>query len=235
MKTLAIVVLAPLLALAQSKPAGAGHWEGAIKTPQMDVKIAVDLVQNAKAEWIGSMDVEPQNAKGVPLSNITVKGSKISFKIAGMGENAPSFDGELAPDGKSIKGDTGGPQGSAPFELKWVSEPKVVTPKKEAPIAKEFEGAWDGSIETPDGKTLRTRVKLSNADGQGKGTFNSLDQNNVDMPISDIVTGNKKLSFALKIAGGSYEGALNDPGDEIKGTWTQGMFTAPLVLKKQKP
>ncbi len=232
MRILALLALSSALAFPQSKPAGAGHWEGAIQTPGGDVEIAVDLAQNEKSEWVGDIDIAQRNMKDAPLTSIKIDGAKITFALFASA-GAPAFAGEIAPDGKAIKGDVTVGDTSMPFTLKWVSDAKVALPVKSAPLAKEFEGTWEGTIDTPNA-TLRIQLKLANGADGATGTLISLDQGGVELPMSDIKSEGGKLSFELKAAGGSYSGALNQEAGTITGTWTQGGNSLPLNLKKAK-
>ncbi len=232
MKVLALLALSSALAFPQSKPAGAGHWEGTIQTPGGDVEIAVDLGQNDKNEWIGDIDIAQRNMKDAPLTSIKVDGAKITFALFST-PGAPAFAGEIAPDGKAMKGDFTAGDTSMPFTLKWVSDPKVALPAKSAPLAKELEGTWEGTIETPNA-TLRIQVKLANGADGAAGTLVSVDQGGMEIPISDIKGEGDKLSFEVKIVGGNYGGTLNKEASTITGTWTQGGNSLPLNLKKAK-
>src|SRR6476469_1724102 len=78
-----------------AEPVGAGgHWEGEINLPQSQVlQVKVDL-EEASGAWKGTIDIPAQGAKGLPLEQITVQGSKVRFVIAGV-PGAPTFDGTL--------------------------------------------------------------------------------------------------------------------------------------------
>lgn len=221
-------VVAPL-ALAQSKPAGSGHWEGTIQLPDRELKVAVDLAQNEKSEWIGDIDIPEQGAKDMPLSKAAVKGTTVSFALEGI-PGDPSFEGELSPDGKAIKGNFVQGGGSFAMQLKWVSEPDVKVPAKSTAVAKEFEGTWEGTLSVPNGTQLRLRLKLANgAGGTATGVLNSLDQGGQDIPINTVTQKGSHIKLEIRLVNGSYEGDLK--GDELVGSWTQGM-ALPLTFKR---
>jgi hypothetical protein len=227
---LAIVALALPLASAQNKPAGTGHWEGSIQVPDHELKILVDLAQNDKAEWVGAIGIPEQGLKEFPLSKIVVKGSAVSFVMSGV-PGEPAFQGDLTPSGKAIKGNFTQGGASLTFELKWVSEPSVKPGAKSTAVAKGVEGTWEGALTTPDGTKLRLRVKLSNgADGTATGTFNSLDQGDIAMPLSTITQKGSAITLELKMVGGTFNGEVK--GDEMVGTWMQGPGSLPLTLKR---
>jgi hypothetical protein len=218
------------LALAQGKPAGSGHWEGTIQLPDRELKVAVDLAQNDKGEWIADMDIPEQNAKDVPLSKIVVKDASVSFALEGI-PGDPSFTGQLSTDGKTLRGDFTQGGGSFAMVLKWVSEPDVKLPAKSTAIAKEFEGTWEGTLSAPNGQQLRLRLKLASGASGATGVLNSLDQGGQDIPINTITQKDAHIKLEVKLVNGFYEGDLK--ADELSGTWNQGM-PLPLTFKRAK-
>jgi hypothetical protein len=226
---LPIAIVTALLAPAQSKPAGAGHWEGAIQVPDHELKIAVDLAQNAKGDWIGAIGIPDQGLKDFALSKVSVKGASVAFVMSGI-PGDPSFEGQLSASGKEIKGNFS--QGGAllPFELKWISEPSVKEPAKSTAMAKEFEGNWEGTLALPTGSALRLLLKLANGAGGATGTLVSVDQGGIELPVTTITQQGASITVEVSAVGGKFAGDLN--GAELAGTWTQGPGSLPLTLKR---
>ncbi len=224
-----IALIALPAALPQSKPAGSGHWEGTLQVPDHDMKVAFDLAQDEKGGWIGTFAVPEQNMKDFPLGKIVVKGTSVSFELPGI-PGDPSFQGDISPDGKSIKGDFAQGGGSIPMQAKWVSDANVKLPARSTPIAKEFEGAWEGVLNTPDGQKLRIRVTLANGSDGATGTFASLDQGGNEVPLTTITQKASQITLELKMAGVTYSGEIK--GEEIAGTFTQGPGSLPLTFKR---
>jgi hypothetical protein len=226
---LLIAFATALLAPAQSKPAGAGHWEGAIQVPDHELKIVVDLAQNAKGDWIGTIGIPDQGTKDFALSKVSVKGASVSFVMSGV-PGDPSFEGQLSTSGKEITGNFS--QGGAllTFELKWVSEPSVKEPAKSTAIAKEFEGNWEGTLALPNGSALRLLLKLANGAGGATGTLVSIDQGGVELPASTITQKGAAITVEVSAVGGKFDGELKK--GELAGTWTQGPGPLPLTLKR---
>ena len=225
-------VLALSIASAQSKPAGAGHWEGAIQLPDRELKIEVDLAQNPQGEWIGSFTLPDQRVKDAPLGKISVKGAAVGFAIEGI-PGDPNFKGDLSPDGRTLKGEFTQGGGSLAAELKWISEPHVTLPAKSTAIAKEIEGVWEGTLAIPNGPEIRLRCKLANGANGATGTIASLDQGGVDVPLTTITQKDGKLVLEVKTIGGSFTGELKN--GELAGEWTQGRGSLPLVMKRPAP
>jgi pimeloyl-ACP methyl ester carboxylesterase len=90
----AFLTFLPLPSLAAEDPV-AGHWEGEIQLPNAgQLQVMVDLTREGDA-WKGDIDIPAQGAKDVPLTGISVEGSKVKFSISGVPGN-PTFDGTLA-------------------------------------------------------------------------------------------------------------------------------------------
>jgi pimeloyl-ACP methyl ester carboxylesterase len=120
---------APLLiGAAPPAPAGAsGHWEGTIDIPGTALQVKVDLTVTAGA-WSGSIDIPAQNAKGLPLEDVTAAGGQVHFLIRGV-PGAPAFDGSLAAG--EIRGTFR--QGGASFPFHLGREPLVPPRRPQEP------------------------------------------------------------------------------------------------------
>ncbi len=92
------------LAVAGAEEASiAGHWEGEIELPGTKLGFDIDFSPNADGSWSGDISIPMQNAKDLPLGNITVKGRDVSFEISGV-PGAPIFQGTLSDDAQKISG-----------------------------------------------------------------------------------------------------------------------------------
>jgi pimeloyl-ACP methyl ester carboxylesterase len=121
----AIACSAPLRA-AETPPL-AGHWEGELELPGGAGKMAikVDLKPGeAPLGWSGTIDIPAQGAKGVPLTDLRIEGSKARFTIVGAPGN-PTFDGTFA-EGK-ITGSFSQGQVNVPF---WLGRERLAEPGK---------------------------------------------------------------------------------------------------------
>jgi hypothetical protein len=98
-------------------------------------------------------------------------------------------------------------------------------------LSKEFEGLWEGVLEA-GGQQLRLQVKLRNVSGTGSGTVVTIDQGNVEIPITSVSQNQRQLEFTVRAVNGSYAGTLSPDGSTLDGKWTQAGNSAPLVLKR---
>jgi uncharacterized protein (TIGR03435 family) len=100
--------------------------------------------------------------------------------------------------------------------------------------AQDLTGAWQGTLQPPAGNPLRIVIQLSRAADQSwQARMYSIDQGG--QPINGTVTiQGAVIKIAIPAIGGTYEGRLNDAGNVIAGSWTQGA-PAPLSLVKATP
>ncbi len=217
--------------LAQTKVSPAGHWEGSITTPAGELKVIVDLSLDAKGAWIGDIDIPDQGVKDLPLRDVSISDESVSFGLP-TGQGDPKFKGKLSADGAAIAGDFFQGGGKVPFTLKRTGEAKVYVPASIPEIPEKFVGKWEGKLETPAG-TLRLVFNLSNKDGAGTGTIDSLDQGAMGIPISLISASENSIKIGVQVVSGEYGGKLSEDGKTLTGEWSQGGGTLALVLTKK--
>jgi len=204
-----------------------GHWEGTIQAAEKSVNIEFDLTKNG-----GTFNLPARNLKALPLSNVALNGTAVTFEIKGDGGGV--FQGTVSADGKSIEGTFSmrGPQPmEIPFTLKRTGDARIEAPPKSAPIGKELEGKWVGKLEV-GGKQKQIGLTLTNhSDASSTGNLTS---DGIEIAIGSIVQKGRDLTLDLKNIGGSYSGTLRDDGT-IVGTWTQTPFIGPLVFRRDSP
>ena len=98
------------------------------------------------------------------------------------------------------------------------------------PGAAAIEGSWEGALKIPVGD-LRLRLNVSRGDGGLKATLDSVDQGARGIPVSDISFAEGRLVWRIANIGASYEGQMNEAGDLVAGTFTQG---AKLTLNLRR-
>ncbi len=215
---------------AQAPGDPSGHWEGSIQAEGKAVKIEIDLARDAKGGITGTFSNPGQELKGLPLSNLAVEGSAISFQIKGSpGERA--FKANLSGDGQSMSGDYSQSGYTVPFDLKRMGDARFEAPVKNPPVSRAMEGTWKGTLEA-DGKQLRAILTLSNqADGTASGKLVSVDEG-LEIPISSIAQKGSDLTLVMKSVGGTFVGTLNAEASELAGTYTQRQIGLPLTFQR---
>lgn len=229
-----LLVPAPSL-LAQTAVDPSGHWTGAIHVPAFDnnqareVNIEVDLARNAKGVLAGTYGQPAGGVKGLPLSAVAVDGNSITFEL--KVSDGGLFRGTLS-DATTMSGAFTTSQGgySIPFSLTRTGDARIAPAPKSAPIGKELEGTWNGTLEV-GGKQERLVLKMANQpDGTATGTILDIDGSRVEIPIA-MTQNASNVTIDVASVGGSYVAVLNG-GTELVGTWTQGPATLPLTFKR---
>jgi hypothetical protein len=93
------------------------------------------------------------------------------------------------------------------------------------------EGAWEGALQTPGGKLRLGLTITKTPEGALAAKLDSIDQGAMGLPLQDVSFTAGTLKFALKMAGATFEGKLNEAGVEITGTFVQGA-EMPLTWKR---
>lgn len=208
-----------------------GHWNGSLEGPAGSLAIEVDL-DKADNGWIGSISIPAQGATGLPLDAISFNSGKASFHLKGV-PGDPTFSGSLSADGKVLQGDFVQGGASQPLKLSRTGEAKVEVPKPSPPVAAQFVGTWEGTLET-GAAALRLVLTITNGKTGAEASLMSVDQGNAQIPVSGIAQTETKLSLQVNAVGGGYEGEINKAGTELTGTWTQAGNSLPLELKKKE-
>lgn len=103
----------------------------------------------------------------------------------------------------------------------------------QTPPSQDMTGTWQGSLQLPDGKALRTVLKITKGDGGVlKGNFYSIDQGGQPLPVSSIALQGNTFTYAIAMIEGKYEGKLSADGNTVTGEWSQGPNPLPLVLTR---
>ena len=234
MRSLAAIFFASA-ALCQAAESAAGHWEGSAQIPGGVLQLIVDLSQESGKGWIGSIIVPGFGVKGAPLGDIAVKDSEFAFAIKGAlgGERAgqAKFKAHLTPEGH-LAGDFMQGGNTAPFALEKTGPPQVELPPCSTAVSKELEGEWKGDYEL-NGYPRHVTMKFANRGADGDGVeFVIVGKKTNNVPVTLVTQEGDFLSIKSDEFGITYEGRFHKEAGEIKGTFTQGPFELPLVMRR---
>jgi len=103
---LALAFHAALIHAADSR-AILGHWKGLtlVKPGEYEVETEVDFSQGAQGGPVGKLSFTTNGQFDMPVNSLAVEGSHAQFAVTDEGGVVSSFQGWLAEDGASIKGD----------------------------------------------------------------------------------------------------------------------------------
>jgi uncharacterized protein (TIGR03435 family) len=103
-------------------------------------------------------------------------------------------------------------------------------------FAQNVTGTWQGSLQGPQGRTLRIVMKITRADDESlKTVMYSIDQGGAPINASSTTQQGSSIKIAVTAIGGSYDGRISADGNSITGNWTQGPGPAPLNLTRATP
>lgn len=112
------------------------------------------------------------------------------------------------------------------------AESKSDNPKESDAKQDAEQDVWAGGLNV-GAVTLRLEIVIREEDGEQNAKMVSVDQGGVEIKVIDVVIADGKMAFKVPQIAGSFEGKLNESGDEATGTWKQGPNELPLTLKKR--
>ena len=221
--------------LCQAAESAAGRWEGSAQIPGGELKIIVDLSEETGKGWIGSIIVPGFGVKGAPLAEIAIKDSEFAFTIKGAlgGERVgqAKFKAHLTANGH-LAGDFMQGGNTAPFVLEKNGPPQVELPPRSTAVSKELEGEWKGEYEL-NGYARHVTMKFANRGADGAAVeFVIVGKKTNNVLVSLVTQEGDFLSMKSDEFGITYEGRFRKEAAEIKGTFTQGPFELPLVMRR---
>jgi uncharacterized protein len=204
-----------------------GNWEGqVIVTPQISLRITLQVAKGGDGSLSGTWGSPDQGAKGLPFESLAYADGTLTFSAKTA---RASYKGKMNENGTEIVGEWA--QGGKAFVLnfKRVEPSKVVA----APIPKELEGIWEGKLQVNGGFTLRLDLIVQqDKSGALKATLASPDQGANNIPVSSIGLQGNVLTFESKAIGAKFAGKKNDTENTFDGQFEQFGNSMPLKLAK---
>jgi len=227
---LTLVVASTATEAAEGSPLE-GRWSGKIQIPGHELFLIVDLAHTAN--WSGSATLPGLNVKGAALNDINVQGADISFAVQAMtgpSVESPKIKARLTD--RKLVGDFLQGGNTAHFVLEKTGPPQVEEPPHSTPVAKEFEGEWNGGYELM-GYPRKVAIKLQNhAPQPASAEWVIVGKKVNNLPVDRITQQGNFITIESSAFGVSYEGRLEN--GEIHGTVLQGPIEVALVLRRPK-
>ncbi len=135
---LACILIGPTRMPASDPAELAGFWQGAVELPgaKLEVQISFQVRENASLQ--GEISIPAQNARNLPLSQVTRRNGELSFSIDGI-PGDPTFSGVLSEDGLSFSGKFRQGGAEFPFSLQRSVDPGLAAAEALAEFAKIVE------------------------------------------------------------------------------------------------
>ncbi|MEJ2010317.1 MAG: alpha/beta hydrolase [Acidobacteriota bacterium] len=203
-----------------------GTWQGTLKAGPQELRLALHVSSSAGA-LKATFDSIDQTAYGIPVTSISLEGSKLEFTIDSI---HGSYEGTIAADGKSIDGTW--TQGQS-FPLNFTRATQTAQAKPKPAKPSDIDGAWLGTLDTGM-VNLRIVFHIQNTDQGLTATMVSPDQSPRAILVSKVDRKGSQLTLEVNGIGGKFEGTINKERTAIEGTWTQGGRSLPLIVKRVK-
>ncbi len=228
MKTLLLYALlvAPAAGAAAAQNSIAGDWQGTLEAGGASVRVVLHVTASGDGGgYSATMDSPDQGASGIPVSSISLAGSKLTFRVDKVNG---SFEGQVADDGAKIDG-TWMQSQRLPLTFERVARaPSAADPGMVKPS--DVDGTWLGILNA--GARLRIVFHIATTGAGLTATLDSPDQGGKGIPASAAARKGSTLTIEWKALAGKFEGKISPDLTAIEGTWTQRGNSLPLVLKR---
>lgn len=204
-----------------------GTWQGTLRAGPQVLRLVLHVNQNTTGGLKATLDSVDQGANGIPVSSISLHGSKLSFSVDAV---HGSYKGVVAADGNSIRG-TWTQGRPLPLNFTRASEKAAAKPKPAKPT--DIDGDWLGTLDTGMMK-LRIVFHIRNTDQGLTATMVSPDQSPQAIPVTKVDREGSRLTLEVNGIGGKFVGTINGDHSEVQGSWSQGGASLPLTLKRLK-
>jgi hypothetical protein len=205
-----------------------GRWEGSAQIPDDELNVVVDLAQENGA-WAGSIIIPGLDVKGIPLTDIAVKQSEVSFTVKG----ALGIRMKLQLDGNAkMTGNFEQAGNHALTTLHKTGPPEVEHPPRNTAVAKELEGEWKGDYQML-GYTRHVSIKFTNRGPDGAvAEFVIVGRRINNLPVDLVTQEGDLVTVDSSGIGFSFEGRLKE--GKLSGAIRQGAIETPLLLERAK-
>ncbi|MEI6684273.1 MAG: alpha/beta hydrolase [Bacteroidota bacterium] len=99
--------------------------------------------------------------------------------------------------------------------------------------SQDITGDWAGALSVR-GVNLRIVFHIRQTEGKLVSTFDSPDQNALDLKIDETILNGRELTLSAPSMGITYRGNFTAKRDSIDGNWIQGKNQLPLMLTRQQ-
>jgi hypothetical protein len=227
MKFLASALAAVAMLLTASAAAaqtGVGDWTGLLApTPATTFRLAVHI-QKSGGGLSGTLDDQSRGAYGLPLTDVTLSGDALSFKIL-IAAAPATFTGKWdAGAGRWVGQWSQGPQS---FALTFA--PGVWPPE---PRIDGLDGIWDGMLTSPGGQ-LRIVLHVRTGARGTSAWIDSPDQHAGGLDVTALKRDGADFSFAMPVLKAEFAGKVGADGQSIPGIFTQAGALLPLTLARR--
>jgi RNA polymerase sigma factor (sigma-70 family) len=213
-----------------------GAWEGTLSVDQARIRVVIRVFRTNDT-FRAVLDSVDQGAKNVPITQLS---ARLDFFHAELPVIYADYQAKVSTDGTEMSGTWKQLNHSFPLVLQRTNEADQVQQPMAADeyaprSGSDLQGQWDGTLKV--GNTgLRLTLKIAEpTPGTFQAQMDSLDQGAANLPVTSLTYHKPAVRFEMTAINGLFEGNLDDPGNQITGTWTQLGKKYPLIFHLAKP
>lgn len=203
----------------------AGDWQGTLSTGSVQLRLILHVTRDNNGDLKASLDSIDQGAKGIPVSSISLKNSKLKFEVAVI---HGSYQGKLNADASKISGTWN--QGEF-FDLDFKRTKAAAQGEPKPASASDIDGAWMGVVDTGGGK-FRVVFHITNTANGLTATMDSPDQGATGIPATVVARNGSSLRIEMKRINTTLESKISADLANIDGTLSQHTSKWPVILKR---
>ncbi len=162
LKRLLTIAITLTLGAAAAQPEAFGNWQGSIGPGSLNLEIFL-VIEGDEAAPVATLDIPVQGLHGFPLSDVSVSGNDVGFRMDGIPGN-PAFEGQVEGDTMGGVFTQGGQQ--FPYFLERTPEGPAELSRPQTPVLPYPYGELEVSFDSLDeGITLGGTLTLPEGDG----------------------------------------------------------------------
>jgi len=211
-----------------------GYWQGTQLIGVGEYRDLLRVSESKKGELTASIEFIDMGGKFIPVTAISVSGSKLLFRVDSI---QASYEGIINADASIISGVWKQPSFETPLSFSRGAAPKGPSAKRPSDI----DGYWTGTVKydpnprcDPSFGEIRYSFHITNTVDGPNATFNIPDNGTLGWPATSVTRKDASLSIEVKQLSGRFQGTINKEKTTIDGTWTEKGRDYPLMLKRSR-
>ncbi len=192
-----------------------GDWQGTLQAGGTELHLLVHISRTSAGALKATLDSLDQSANGIPISSITLNGSKLTFASEVV---HGSYEGTVNGDATAIQGT-------------WTQGASLALNLTRAVKPSDIDGTWQGVLDA-GGIKLRTVLHLTSTKDGLAATMDSPDQNASGLPVSMVKREGSAITLEMKALDAKFDGVISKDLSTIEGTFSQRGASLPLILKR---